>query len=100
MPTALRGHATRLDGSEPLEEATFLCMPTQSRGHGTQRRSLNYDEPAGPTRPSVLERRDFIDPLRLAVTTHGVLEPAEPTPVAEPDSDAVLLRFARRAMAT
>ena len=47
----------------------------------------------------MLERRDFIDPLRIAATTHGVLDPAEPT-TAEPDPDAVLLRFARRAMAT
>jgi thiamine biosynthesis lipoprotein len=47
----------------------------------------------------VLERRDFIDPLRIAATTHGVLDPAEPL-AAEPDPDAVLLRFARRAMAT
>ena len=53
-----------------------------------------------PREPAVLERRDFIDPLRIAATTHGVLEPAEPTTVAEPDPDAVLLRFARRAMAT
>ena len=48
----------------------------------------------------MLERRDFIDPLRLAVTTHGVLEPAEPSPSTEPPPEAVLLRFARRAMAT
>ena len=47
----------------------------------------------------MLPRRDFIDPLRIAATTHGVLEP-EPSPASEPDPDAVLLRFARRAMAT
>ena len=48
----------------------------------------------------MLERRDFIDPLRIAATTHGVLDPAEPAAISEPDPDAVLLRFARRAMAT
>ena len=48
----------------------------------------------------MLERRDFIDPLRIAATTHGVLEPAESASISEPDPDAVLLRFARRAMAT
>ena len=47
----------------------------------------------------MLERRDFLDPLRIAATTHGVLDPSEPT-ASQADPDTVLLRFARRAMAT
>ena len=48
--------------------------------------------------PPVPERRDFIDPLRIAAAAQGILEPTEPAPVADPD--AVLLRYSRRAMAT
>jgi thiamine biosynthesis lipoprotein len=46
-----------------------------------------------------MERRQFIDPLRLAVAAHEILDPA-PAESAEPEPDAVVLRFARRAMAT
>jgi FAD:protein FMN transferase len=47
-----------------------------------------------------MERRDFIDPVRIAAAAHSLLEPAEPAPVSEADPDAVLLRYSRCAMAT
>src|SRR5947208_1048997 len=50
-----------------------------------------------------MERRDFLDPQRLAAVAGQVagplpLEPTAPPAVADPD--AVILHFARRAMAT
>jgi thiamine biosynthesis lipoprotein len=47
-----------------------------------------------------VQRRDFIDPLRLAAAAQDILEPGRPALSADPDPDAVLLRYSRRAMAT